>query len=49
MVPSAVTSIQKVEFRSDLFSTFVAHLLLFSCARFGQMVCRDGLGVAERL
>ena len=44
MVPSAVTSIQKVEFRS----TFAAHLLFFSCAGFGLMVSRVYLGVVHK-
>ena len=42
MVPSAVRSIQKVEFRSDLFSTFVAHLLFFFCAGMVWEWVRDG-------
>ena len=34
MVCSTVASLLKVEFRSDLFSTFVAHLLSVPCAGF---------------
>ena len=47
MVCSTVASLLKVEFRSDLFSTFVAHLLFFFCAGLERMVRRDGWGMGE--
>ena len=49
MVCSAVTSFQKVEFRSDKYSTFAAHLLSVHCAGFGGMVRRDEMNCVHLL